>query len=167
MKYQTKSAAIANIIMNENRVDAFEAVRPTLLQWRMNLRSLKPSSLQGSSAMFFAGAGQVLIREEREVGSEASLHAVHNPVLHSAGFLEVKALTRPAYSGRIFLLTKAPSVIAEFQQGGEMYRRQFGTELWHSSPECEFWPQSNYDEMEYPSIGKLCSACEQRGNRAR
>ena len=47
-----------------------------------------------------------------------------------------------------------------------MYRRQIGTELWHSSPECMFWPQSNYDEMEYPSIGKLCSACEQKRNCA-
>ena len=43
-----------------------------------------------------------------------------------------------------------------------MYRRLIGTELWHSSPECIFWPKSNYDELEYPSIGKLCSACEQR-----
>lgn len=57
---------------------------------------------------------------------------------------------------------KMHSVIWVFQQGGEMYRRLIGTELWHSSPNCTFWPNANYDEMEYPSIGKLCPACEQR-----
>jgi hypothetical protein len=43
-----------------------------------------------------------------------------------------------------------------------MYRRLIGTEVWHSSRECPLWPKSNYDEMEYPSIGKLCPACERR-----
>ena len=43
-----------------------------------------------------------------------------------------------------------------------MYRRLIGTEVWHSSPECPLWPKSGYDEMEYPSIGKLCSACERK-----
>lgn len=40
-----------------------------------------------------------------------------------------------------------------------MYRRVIGTELWHSTAECSYWPADNFEEKENPTIGRRCSAC--------
>jgi hypothetical protein len=29
--------------------------------------------------------------------------------------------------------------------------------MWHSTPECFFWPKYNFDEKENPTIGNRCA----------
>jgi len=40
-----------------------------------------------------------------------------------------------------------------------MFRRLIGTELWHSEPECSFWPKYNFEEKENPTTTNLCKVC--------
>lgn len=40
-----------------------------------------------------------------------------------------------------------------------MFRRLIGTEIWHSSPECEFWPTQDFEDKETPTIGHRCVTC--------
>ena len=42
-----------------------------------------------------------------------------------------------------------------------MFRRAIGNEIWHSTPECPFWPLMNYDEKETPTIGVRCAKCRE------
>jgi hypothetical protein len=42
-----------------------------------------------------------------------------------------------------------------------MFRRAIGNEIWHSTPECPFWPLMNYDEKETPTIGVRCAQCRE------
>lgn len=40
-----------------------------------------------------------------------------------------------------------------------MFRRAIGMEIWHSTPACPFWPITNYEEKETPTIGVRCANC--------
>jgi len=40
-----------------------------------------------------------------------------------------------------------------------MFRRTIGTELWHSEPECSFWPKYNFEEKENPTTTNRCKVC--------
>lgn len=43
------------------------------------------------------------------------------------------------------------------------YRRRWGTQIWHSSPECPHWPHSELEAEERderPATGETCPDCE-------
>jgi len=50
------------------------------------------------------------------------------------------------------------------------YRRRWGTQVWHSSPDCPNWPQSELEAEErdeIPATGELCPNCEQKVSNKR
>jgi hypothetical protein len=43
------------------------------------------------------------------------------------------------------------------------YRRKWGTQIWHSSPDCPNWPQSELEaeeRAEKPASGDFCPDCQ-------
>ena len=42
---------------------------------------------------------------------------------------------------------------------GSIYRRNVGSQVWHTNPRCASWPLLNFKEQPRPAVGKVCPKC--------